>query len=181
MQTRAVGGAGWGAEPRGPAAELVAGGLDDDRLGDVGQLARDLADRLAPEDLAGPDPDPLLVPEAEQDGGEVLGPLAELGQLGPDRLGGLCLVDDQRIHQVVDHPRVADQRLGEELARRAEFDVEPERRRVEVEQLPEHSLGPERRRDLLQVRQRHVRVVCPGDGREQAGCDPGEEVATPGL
>ena len=41
--------------------------LDHDRLGHVGQLAGHVADRLAAEDVAGADPDPLLVPEAEQD------------------------------------------------------------------------------------------------------------------
>ena len=73
------------AELLGPAPPLVAGDLADDRLGDVGELAEGVADRLAGEDVAGPDPDPFLVPEGREDRRQVLGPLAELGQLRADR------------------------------------------------------------------------------------------------
>ncbi len=98
------------------AIPLVARHLDDDRLGDVGQLAGHVADRLAAEDVARADPHPFLVAEAEQDRRQVLGPAAELGQLGLDRQRRLRPVDDERVHQVVDHPGVVDQDLGEELA-----------------------------------------------------------------
>ena len=40
--------------------------------------------------------------------------------------GRLRPVDDERVHQVVDHARVVDQDLGEELAGRAELDVKPQ-------------------------------------------------------
>ncbi len=177
----AVAGPPWGAEPRGPAVPLVARHLGDDRLGDVGQLAGHLADRLAAEDVAGADPDPFLVAEAERIGARSSAPWHSSASSALIAEAGQRAVDDQRIHQVVDHARVVDQDLGEELAGRAQLDVEPQARRIEVEQLPEDRLGAQRRRDLLEVRQRHVGVGRPADRLEQPRRDRGQEVAAARL
>src|SRR4051794_10085183 len=84
-RTTAVVGPSRDPEPEGAAVPLVPRGQDHDRLRDVRQLAGHVADRLPAEDVAGADPDPLLVPEAEQDRRQVLGPPAEIGELGLDR------------------------------------------------------------------------------------------------
>ena len=160
---------------------LVARDLRHHGLGHVRELPGHLADRLAAQDVAGADPDPFLVAEAPDDRRRVLGALAELGQLGLDRRARRRPVHDQRINQVVDHPRVIDQDLGEELAGGAQLDVEPQARRVEIEELPEDRLGAERRRDLLQVGERHVRVGRAADGLQQPRRDRGQEVPAAGL
>ena len=153
-----------GREPMAfaPSVPLIACDLGDDRLGDVGELASDLADRLAAEDVAGADAHPFLVAEAPEDRRQVFGPFAQLGQLGLDRRPGQGAIDDQRVHQVVDHAGVADQDLREELAGRAELDVEPQAGRVEVEQLPEDRLG---------------RPATPRPSRDSSGSCPGRRSA----
>ncbi len=86
------------------------------------------------------------------------------------------LVEHQAVEQFVDHARVVDEDLREELAPGAQIDVELQARRVEAEQLPEHRLGPQRAGHLFQVEQRHVRVGSLGHGAQQARRDAGEKV-----
>ena len=78
-----------GGTPRHPeplhlAVPLVARHLCDDRLGHVGQLVRDLPDRLPAQNVAFADPHPLLVAKVPEDRREVFGSFAQLGQLGLD-------------------------------------------------------------------------------------------------
>ena len=106
------------------AAPLVACGQGYDGFGDVGELAGDVADRFAIEDVTAADANPFLVTKAEEDRGEVLGPFAEAGELGLNGESGQGSVNDQGIHEVVDHARVVNEDLGEELAGCAELDIE---------------------------------------------------------
>ena len=112
---------------------------------------------------------------------EVFGPLAQLGQLGLDGRARQRTIHHQRIDQVVDHARVVDQDLGQELAGRAQLDIEPQAGRIEVEKLPENRLGAQRAGHLLEVGQRHVRVGRAAHRLQQPRGDRRQKMTAPRL
>ena len=59
------------------------------------------------------------------------------------------LLDQQAVHQLVDHARVAGEDAGQIRAGGAQLHVQVERRRIEAEQLPQHRLAAERIADRL--------------------------------
>ncbi len=87
------------------------------------------------------------------------------------------LVQHQRVHQLVDHARIAGQDSGQIGTGRAQLHVQSQRRRVEAEQLPQHALAAQRVADFAEVDQRRIGIGRGGDRLEQVGRDGGQEVA----
>ena len=113
----------------------------------------------------------FLVLEAVQDRLDRVrstGPAKQLGQLGAQVGQRPRAVEDQAVEQLVDHARVVDQDLRQELAV-ADVHVQLQPRRVEAEQLPQDRLAAERRGHLFQVDQRQVGSGVAATARSSCG------------
>ena len=73
-----------------------------------------------PNDVAHANAQMLGVLEAVQDRVDVLGPFAQLGQRFFENLERRQMLDEQAVHQLVDHARVAGEDAGQVRARRTQ-------------------------------------------------------------
>ena len=103
---------------------LASGDLLEASLGDVGQRCVRGADVVFAEHVAHADAKMLGVFEAVQDRVEVFGPAAQLGQRFFEDRQRRQVLDEQAVHQLVDHARVAGQDARQIRAGGAEPDVQ---------------------------------------------------------
>ena len=110
--------------------------LIQDGIGYVGKRGGGQLNICLAQKIADADAQELLVLEAVQDGIGVAGSAAEFGELGPQFGGRPGLIQYQTIEQFIDHPRVIDQKTGEERTAGTQIDIELQARRVDAERLP---------------------------------------------
>ena len=167
---------------RGPAEPLAEPGrlerhhLLHERLGDAGQRGRRGVGVLPAEDVAHAHPQLLRRLEGLEDRLGVHRPAAELGEARLERLGRRQRLDHETVEQLVDHARIGDEQIREERARGAEPHRQVERRRMEAEQLPEHTLAAQRIGHRRERGERGVGVGRVADRGQEPRGDRGEEV-----
>ena len=108
---------------------LALGNLLEAGLGDVGQRGVRRADVVLADHVAHADAQVLGVLEAVQDRVDILGAFAQLGQRLFENRERRQLLDEQAVHQLVDHAGVAGEDAGEVRAGGAQPHVQFERRR----------------------------------------------------
>ena len=86
------------------------------------------------------------------------------------------MLDEQAVHQLVDHARVAGQDARQIRAGGAERHVQIERRPIAAEELPERRLAAERIAHAAEIHERRIGLGRGGDGRQQPRGDRGQKM-----
>ena len=159
------------------AVVFPRGNLLQADFGDVRQGPVRVAQIFLPQNVAHSHAQVLEALEAVQNRVDVFRSPAQVLQRRLQGLVGGQLVQHQRIHQFVDHARIARENARQIRARGTQPDIQPQRGRVEAEQFPQHPFAAQRVTHLAQVDQRGIGIRRLGDGLEQVGGDGGQEMA----
>ncbi len=153
-------------------------GPTQDRLGGQGERFVGRFERFFTEQVPRADLQMGAVLEALHHRPDVGGPTAEFDRRVLEPRGRWQAVEHQRIDQLVDHPRIADQNPRQVRAAGAESHEQAHRRRRAAHQFPQRRLATKRIADFGQGLQRLVRSGRGADFRQQPRGDRGEVMPT---
>src|SRR4029079_18786309 len=146
---------------------LAVGDLFEAGLGDVSQRGMSRADIVYANDITNTDADMLGILETVQDRVDVLGPFAQISKrFAENRQRGQTL-NQEAIHQLIDHARVAGKNVSQIRASGTQPYVKFERGRIKAEQLPQRRLAAKRIANAAEINKRRIRLGRAGNRCEQ--------------